>query len=31
MMDERAYLRDLAKRQRELAELPIMRQREQMW
>lgn len=31
MLDERAYLRDLAQQQRELSQLPIMREREALW
>ena len=31
MLDERAYLRDLAKQQRELSQLPVMREREALW
>lgn len=31
MIDERAYLRDLAKQQWELSQLPIMREREALW
>lgn len=30
-VDERVYLRDLAKKQAEYAALPIMRKRRQMW
>ncbi len=29
--DERSYLRELAKRQAEIAHLPIMEKRKQMW
>ena len=31
MFDEREYLRDLAKRQLELSQMPIMRERESLW
>ncbi len=31
MMDERSYLRELAKKQLELSQLPIMREREALW
>jgi len=31
MLDERAYLRDLAKQQLALSQLPIMREREALW
>ena len=31
MMEERTYLRDLAKKQLELSQLPVMREREELW